>query len=150
MALDSSVNVSVSDNAFLFLLTFNGPGGILRVVNNLEDVTSRGVKFEAYPFSLNLAQDDGEKQPEIQITIDNVDRRIVESLRGGTKPIDCKLELIVSSAPDVVEKTIDFLKLVNVTYDAMSVTGTLASDTILEQRFPYDHYTGSEFPDLLW
>lgn len=150
MSLDQTVNVTASDNAIWFLLTFSGPAGDLRVVNNLEDVSSRGQTFKAYPFSLNLMEDDGERQPEIQISIDNVDRMIVETLRIDTSPISVKLEVVVSNAPDVVEKSIDFLRLANVEYNALTVTGTLVSDSIMEQRFPYPVFSSGEFPDIFY
>ena len=150
MSLEPTVNVSTSSDALLYLLTWTGKDGTTRVVNNLEDVTSRGQVFQAYPFSLNLQVDDGEKVPEIQIVIDNVDERLTTGIRGFLEAPTVKIELISSAQPDVIEKTIDFLRMESVTYDAMSIQAKLVSHNMLAKKFPAEVYDGTSYPDLMF
>ena len=151
MALDAIVNPSSINDALLFLLTItpkNSPP--LHFVNNNEAVISRGVTYMAYPFSLVLPTEDGEKITSLSLTIDNVDQSIITAIRETLEPPLVKVELIVSSFPDVVEKTIDFLILRNVSYDALSITGILESYNILARKFPYERYDPTRFPDLFY
>jgi len=146
-----AVNASSTDVAFWFLLTITPSGqSPIRFVNNNIDVTSRGDKFTAYPFSLRLPTDDGEKVPTVTLTIDNVDRAIVESIRGQLYPPSVKIEVVTSTYPDIVEKTIDFLALRSVDYDSLTITGTLEARGILNQRFPKESYTASIFPGIFY
>ncbi len=150
MALLPVVNQSSTNQAFLFLLTFTTPGSVIRVVNNNEDIVSRGETYTAYPFNIVLDADTGEKQPEIKLTIDNVDQYLVEMIRGLLDPPAIKLELILSGSPDTVEKTIDYLRLGNVNYDAMSIQAIMRPINILQRKFPSTSYTASRFADLFF
>ena len=151
MALEPVVNASATDEAFLFLLTItDSSGDVLRVVNNNEEVISRGNTFIAYPFSIILANDDGNTLPVLQLTIDNVDQMIVEGIRESLQPPMFLLELVLSSDPDTVEKSISQLRLGNIKYDALSVTGILTPMNTLTRRFPAESYTPVNYPGLFY
>jgi hypothetical protein len=79
-----------------------------------------------------------------------VDRAIVEAIRAQSTPPAVKLEVVTSTYPDIVEKTIDFLYLRSVDYDALTITGTLEARGILNQRFPKESYTASIFPGIFY
>jgi hypothetical protein len=152
MALVPAVNRSTTDEAFFVLLTImpaDGQGTIF-VVNNLEPITSRGQVFEAYPFAISLPQDTGESQPSVTISIDAVDQRIIEIMRALQEPPTVKIEVVMLSTLDVVDKTIDFLELTNVQYNALTVTGTLRPVNFLSMPAIDAIYSGVEFPDLVW
>ena len=147
----AAVNASSTDVAFWFLLTITpGAGSPIRFVNNRENVTSRGNEFLAYPFSVVLPTDDDQRVPTVRLTIDNVDRAIVEAIRAQSTPPLVKLEVVTSTYPDIVEKTLDFLNLRSVDYDAMAISGTLEARGILNQRFPRENYTAGVFPGLFY
>jgi hypothetical protein len=119
-------------------------------VNTNEDVTSRGNVYMAFPFEFELPSDNGETQPVIKIKAANSSQELIESVRAIIDPPTVKLEVIASTAPDVVEKTIDFLSLTNVEYDALSITFTLQPINILARSFPNTFYDATEFPDLMY
>ena len=147
----AAVNASSTDVAFWFLLTITpGSGAPIRFVNNRTDVSSRGETFMAYPFSAVLPTDDDQRVPTVRLTIDNVDRAIVEAIRAQSTPPAVKLEVVTSTYPDIVEKVIDFLYLRSVDYDALTITGTLEARGILNQRFPKESYTASIFPGIFY
>ncbi|MBW1803819.1 MAG: DUF1833 family protein, partial [Deltaproteobacteria bacterium] len=63
MALASIVNSQQVQDALLWILEFTDHNGatVLRAVNNLEDVTSNGNLYTAFPFELTLPPDDGQR-----------------------------------------------------------------------------------------
>lgn len=143
-------NASASSEVFLYLLTITDPEDTnpAYLVNNSEPIISRGITYQPYPFNIVLGEDDGVRIPTIKLTIDNVDQSITEYIRSTLKPPYIKIELVLSSQPDVIEKSLDNMKLRNVTYDAMTVQGTLEYVNVLTSRFPDASYTAVEFPAL--
>lgn len=138
-----------SDIVFLCLLTFSMPGvEPLRVVNNTVDIMSRGQLYQAYPFNIILPEDQPDKLPSVRIDLDNVDRTIMEWIRGFSVAPQMRLEVITNVNYDVVERAIGFLKLSQVDYDALTIRATLNVDNILSRRFPADDYDPIQFPGL--
>jgi len=143
-ALASSSNV-----AWLVLLTITATDlPPLRVVNNSEPITSRGNVFEPYPFAVTLPSDDSDQMPTVTLSISNLDAAIVQFVRGQRDAPAVAVELVTSAFPDIVEKSLTFLKLVTVTYDAMTLQGRLDVDDFLTQRFPAEAYVPPLFPGL--
>ena len=148
MALTPHINLPEIDVAFLHLLTITAQGDVIRLVNNNEDIVSRGDTFLAYAFALALPIDDGERQPELLLTVDNVDQRLVKAIRELLEPPLIKFEMALSISPDTVEQTIDFLRADFVNYDAMQIQLRLRPQNVMGRRFPYSRYVPSEYPDL--
>jgi hypothetical protein len=148
MALQPTINLPEVDVAFWFLLTIKANKDTIRVVNNYEDVVSRGDTFMAYPFALALPADDGEAMPELMLNIDNVDQRLVKAIRELLEPPDVTFEMVLSSAPDTVERTIDFLRADFVSYDAMGIQMRLRPNSIMGRNFPTSRYLPGRYPDL--
>lgn len=145
------INASSTDAAFLYLLTITPYGEEpIYLVNNLEPVTSRGITYQPYPFSMILPADDSSRIPAVTITIDNVDKLLIEAIRGQLRPPSIKLELITTMDPDNPEKVLDFLELRDVTYDAMTIQGTLAVANIMSQSWPKERYDPVSFPDIFY
>lgn len=72
-----------SGAVMLACLTFDHPtmAAPVRVVNNTQDVTHDGQIYTALPFEVTLPDDIEDRVPSLEITIDNVDRTLVELLR---------------------------------------------------------------------
>lgn len=154
MPLSSNANVAAnaisSPVAWLVLLTFTLPNkDPLRVVNNTLDVVSRGNTFQACGFEIILPSDDGEAIPNVKLTIPNADREIVEWIRGFPTAPTLMMEIVLSNQPDIVERSIDWMRLSNVTYDAIQITGTLAVENVLSAGFPGEKYSPVRFPGLI-
>lgn len=152
MALVPSVNLPITTDAFFILLTFTSPttGEVFRVVNNNEDVVSREQTYTAYPFMISLPSDTDGEQRRATISIDNVSRDITRYVRESLDPPMVKIELVLSSSLNIVEKTVDFLRLISVDYDAFTVTGTLEPYDFLNLPAIDSMYNGTEFPDLVY
>ena len=70
MSLKPTIYQTSTDNALLWLLTITTSNEIIRLVNNMEDIVSRGNKYTAYPFNISLPVEDGSKQ----LSLDAYDR----------------------------------------------------------------------------
>ena len=150
--LNNQVNMLNGDQAYLFLMTIEDPESstILRVVNNLEDVESRGETYTAFPFEVTLPPDTGSAPAGVRVTTFNVGRELMEILRGTFNPPKVKLELVLSGDTSIVEKSIDFMVLRNLEYNIDSVTFTLNSSSIFARKTCNGIYSQNEFPALLF
>lgn len=144
-----STNASATEVAWLFLLTLTMPGLTpLRVCNNNVPFVSRGQTYEPFPFRVTLPSDDSDQLPKVKLEIANVSGEIIEFIRTSRDAPTIVVELVTSAYPDVVEKQLSFLKLTSVTYDAMTVEGSLDMDNFLSQKFPSEGYTPVPFPAI--
>ena len=152
MAIDAVVNQNTTDVALLWLLTVSDPASkvVLRAVNNLEDVTSRGEVYTAFPFDLVLPPDTGDRPQNLQLSVANVGRDLINVLRAQMEPPEVKIELVTSTMPDTVEKTLDFFKVRSAQYDAMAINFTLSPSNIFARSTCTATYNGHEFPAMLW
>lgn len=150
LAARRAVNAQETGEVFLMLLTIahaelEQP---IRVVNDGRNCTSRGHEFIAFPFEISLPGDLEDTLPTVTLTIDNVDRQIVTTLRGIASPPTVSLEVVLASSPDIVEAGPFDMTLKTATYDALTVSGSLAFEDVLNEPFPYDSYLPSNYPGL--
>jgi hypothetical protein len=144
-----TVNASATGIAWIFLLTLTMPGLTpLLVCNNNEPFVSRGQTFQPFPFKITLPSDDSDTLPKVSLEIANVSGEIIEFIRTSKFAPKVVVELVTSAYPDIVEKQLNFLKLTSVTYDAMTVSGSLDMDNFLSQKFPVEGYTPIPFPAI--
>jgi hypothetical protein len=137
--------------AWLFLLKIETPSNPpLYLVNNNEEFMSNGINYLPYPFQLVLPEDTGDKLPTVTLTISNIDGAIIEAIRGFSEAPEISVKLVSSAYPDLVEKELNYLKLRNVSYDAMTVTGQLETINVLSRRFPEGTYDPVHFPAIFY
>ena len=136
-----------TDDVWLVLLTITHPSLTtpLRFVNNYESVTSGGDLYIAFPFEIEFPGQDPDSAGEARITIDNIDRQIVTTIRSISSPPEVTLEVILAATPNTIEASFSGMVLRDVTYDVQKVTGTLRFEDIMSeplsvqmtpQRFP--------------
>lgn len=105
-AFAHEVQADTSDDPLLILLTITHDdlAEPLRFVRNHVDIVSRGATFTAFPFEF-AAPGEAEQGPaNARIVIDNIDRRIVETIRALTTPPSVLVEIVLGSDPDEVEE----------------------------------------------
>lgn len=137
------------DQAVLLLVTLFPPSfPIIRIVNNLEDVTSNGNVFTAFPVRIELSADDGKTLQTVKMTIDNVTLEMIEWLRSVTSPIPVTIQTIFSGSPDIIEQQISDLIIRSIKYNSMTIEATLFADDDLNQIVPSDTYNSNDFPGL--
>ena len=99
----------------------------IRVVNNMKDVTFNGETFIGFPFDITLASESEETISDVELKIDNIDRRLVESIRGIQTPPDILLQ-VISVAPDgtVTQELGDMHFIIqDVNADVLTISATL-------------------------
>lgn len=152
MPLATAVNIENLEDAFLWLITVTDPVSnvVLLGVNNLEDVTSRGKTYTAFPFELVLPTDDGQRPQSMELRCMNVAQELTQVMRATLAPPKVKLELVLSSTPDVVEKTLDHFVVQDATYDSRVVTFTLSPSNAFARKTVSADYNQREFPALFF
>jgi hypothetical protein len=121
-----------------------------------EDAPVRGgeaVDFVSFPFTFSLAPIENTAVKEIQITIDNVDRRIVENLdlavADTTKIQVCYRPFLASDLTGPQMDPPPTFTLSSVTVTALTVTARARISIDLNGAFPRRIYTAAEFPALI-
>lgn len=135
---------------FLMLVTFYHESfdKPIRLVNNLEDIVSRGDNYVAFPFDLAMPPDDGETLPVVQITAQNATIELIDELRSIQSQMALRIELILASSPDYVEALIDDMRVASIQYDKQTIQMTCTVDDLLNTSFPSERYLPSNFPGL--
>jgi hypothetical protein len=144
-----SGNAPQTDEVWLVLLTISHADipEPIRVVNNNENVTSRGHEFIAFPFDISLPGEDPDMPSKARLRIDNLDRRVVNTIRAITSPPNVTLEVILASDPNTVEISFEGLTMREVEYDVQAVTGDLVYESIYTEPVT-STMTPSRFPGL--
>lgn len=120
----------------------------IRVCTAGEDVVSNGETYQAFPFEITMPDDTDEAPPTVRLTIDAVDRRIIEAVRAAEGAIAVQMQVVFSSDLDQVEVMPGEFKLTEVEYSALSVEGTLSYEDILSEPYPADTFTPAKFPGM--
>lgn len=134
----------------LFLLTLEHDDleGPVRLVNNQEAITSRGNEYSPCAFEITLPDDKAEELPKLRLTIDNVAREIVQTVRDLASAPTVTIEIVLASDPDTVEATAANATLETAEYDALSVVGTFGWDDLLAEPFPSGTFDPLTHPGL--
>lgn len=146
-----SQNTEATDEVWLILLRIRHasitPGGVLRCVNNIENITggSDNEEYVAYPFQLDLPGEEEDQPSVAKLRIDNVDLQLVEAVRGLPSPATVDFEVIIASQPTVVEIGLNGLTLRVVDYDKFELVGTITLEEIFTEPVSLD-ITPSRLP----
>jgi len=136
---------------FFVLIEITHPslGTPFTLSSDAKPVVSNGVIYNPFPFEIAMPDDDPEKIQTASLTIDNIDRSIVAAVRAfGNTPAEVMISVVTSATPDTVEMATGPLTLRDVTYDAMTVQGTLRFEEILNEPFPGDLVSPATMPGV--
>lgn len=125
-------------------------GGPLRFVQDLQDLTSNGNVYTAFPFQIRLPVDSDEGVIKVLLTIDNIDRSIAQAIRTmpPSSPPEVQVDLVIASQPDTVELSLPGMTLRNITGDAFRIEGELFMDEDDLLPYPEGLFTPQSFPGL--
>lgn len=145
----ASLNAQETGEVWLVLLTISHPDlpTPIRVVNNNEDITSRGNVYQAFPFEIVLPGEDPDSPPRASIRIDNVDRSVIGLIRSISSAPSVTIEVILASQPNTVEIAYSSLALRNVRYDPSTIEGELFFEPLFNEPITAT-MTPSRFPGL--
>lgn len=150
-----------TDVAIVVLLTIASPEltDAIRVCNipvekfsdlgeNVYGCISNGQRYLFLPFDISLPQDDKTGAVTAKLTIDNVNRQIVQYARQTKQALNITIQLVLSNNLDYVEFEFKDFKLTNVNYNGFQVSGNLSVDYLGLEPFPQGRFTPSGFPGL--
>jgi len=133
----------------------------IRVVNDIIDYVYLTNTYVGCPFAFNLISDSENRPPRAQISIQNVDRNIGNTLINISDTIDIKLTIVASnqfnltvdprveiSSPSVIEYEADFLTLKNVSVNVGTIKGTIESFDFTREPWPFVRATKERLPGL--
>lgn len=145
-----AVAAQETGEAFLVLLTISHAdlAAPIRVSSDAVNTTSRGETYVAFPFDLALPDDNRSSAPRARLTIDNVDRQIVEAMRLIQSPPTVLMEVVLASDPDTVEAEFPAFKLRSVEVDILTVRGDLTIELFEDEPYPAGSFVPSAFPGL--
>jgi hypothetical protein len=103
--------------------------------------------YIAFPFQLDLPGEDQDAASPARLRIDNVDRQIVEAIRGLSGPPTANLEVVLASQPETVEIGFYDLTIRSADYDAMVIEAAMTYEAIFTEPVSFD-MTPSRFPGL--
>ncbi|MDD3492348.1 MAG: DUF1833 family protein [Candidatus Thermoplasmatota archaeon] len=146
----AAVFAQETEEVFLILVTVEHQEmeNPIRLVNNIENIISRGESYLACPLQIELPIDADEQSPVAKLTMDNLDKIIIAALRTISDPPTVHLELVRASAPDVIEAAFYDLTLKQVNYDYFKIEGMLTYENLLAEPWPAHTFTPSYFPGL--
>lgn len=135
---------------WLMLLTITHPdfAAPLLFVNNELDIVSNGDTYIAFPFMLELPSERDDELPEVNLTISNIDGRIMEEIRQISSAPTVTLNIISSNDLDLIEVGPLTFSMNAVDFNALTLTGKLAYEPILDQGYPNTRQLPSNFPGM--
>lgn len=120
----------------------------ITVICDKVNYTIGGVLYTAFPFRTTLPPEYEDRPPRIRLEIDNVDRTIVQAIRTMTSPPTITLDVVLASAPTVVEAGPYVFTLLSVDYDALVVSGELGNENVLELQSPDGRYWPNDYSGM--
>lgn len=124
-------------------------GRLSSTVNDIVyGVESRGRDYIFIPMQLTLPTEEPDGTPRFNITFNDVTRYLIPYFRQLTSSLKVKLELILSSTPDVVEAEFPDFSLSGFTYNADTISAELTVESLAQEPFPAHTMTPSYFPGL--
>ncbi|UWQ77604.1 DUF1833 domain-containing protein [Leisingera sp. S132] len=120
----------------------------IRLVPNTEPVTRLGKVFEPLAFNVSLPDEEAEGVPVVGWTADNVDRRLVQALRLVRGVVQASIVWVLAETPDIDEWPPLEVEMRAAEYDALTISGTMSVETILEQQFGSKVFNPANTPGI--
>ncbi len=110
---------------------------------------SNSNQYLTIPFQISLPDDDPEKLLTAKLSIDNIDRSIISTIRQmGTIPGTLQIQIVTMSHPNNVEYDSGELTMRDVQYDALTVSTTMSFENILHEPYPGDRVSPVTAPGV--
>ena len=151
--MHTMVRAQQTKEVFVALITIAHPSlisGPIRLVQDLQNLTSNGNLYTMFPFRLILPEDSDQGVPQVMLNIDNVSQEIYATIKAlpPQSPPTISIDLVVQSQPDIVEFSLPNLTLREVSADLLVIEGTLRGDEEDLNEFPQDAFTPQNTPGL--
>lgn len=111
---------------------------------------SRGNNFLYAAVDITLPNEEDRSPPTSKLILQNVTRDLIPLARSISTPASVMIETVLASAPDTVEITFPAMDMVNLTYNAATLTFDLSIDAMVTEPFPADTFSPAYFPGLFY
>jgi hypothetical protein len=132
-----------------------GNGTTLYVVNNPENISVNSQEYDCRGFQFDPPEETEDGFSSARVNIDNTDQVFTPYLRNLFGPIRATFRVVsqtdLTATPaefDNVEFLSRPLELRNVSYNGVTVTGTLVYHDTLKSRYPAGSFSQQGFPGL--
>lgn len=133
----NSLVTNLTDEVWYVLLVLQiGASYYYLCANSATNVVSNGITYQPYPFDVVLPTDSLDSIDTVQITIDNVDRLLVDALRAANEPLTFILRFVLASQPNQIELELTDLESDQISFDAHTISAVLNMTDTLNQQFP--------------
>lgn len=119
------------------------------VVNDRVNVTSNAQEYIAFPFEIRLPDSLEDAPPRAQLLISNVSREIGQAIRDISTAATVTIFVVLRVDPDTIEAQFPTMRLTNIRYDALQVSGDLEFEDLTREPFPARIFSPAEFPGLI-
>ncbi len=132
----------------------NNPGKALRLSTTDDEqvvygVVSNGHEYTFLPVQVSLPNEDESQAPKCSMTIHDVTRYLIPFIRQQlTGPANVKLDMVLSTTPNIIEASFTGFMLTSVTYNANTITADLTMVNYDREPFPQHSFSPIYFPGL--
>ncbi len=123
-------------------------GGLTTDTEKVYGTTSNLEDYVFLPVRIKLPDDTDDGPGEMQLEIDNVHRAYTETIRSVFTPVTCQVDIVMDNALDTIDASWPEFKLLNIKYNATTITGTLRLETLETEPYPAGSFVPSYFSGL--
>ena len=149
-AFIEACNASQTDECFIILIAITHDTLPVPILINTsgQDVVSNGDTYLFCPVEVTLSNDNDDTPPQAKLVIDNIDRTVVSAVRSIITPPSVTLSLIAASAPDTIEVSFTDFKMKEVSYNELTIEGTLTLEGLFQEPAIGYTFSPTYFPGL--
>ncbi|MCA0961140.1 DUF1833 family protein [Salipiger bermudensis] len=107
-----------------------------------------GEEYLPFPFEISLPDDRDKGFPVLKWSASNVSREIIGQFRAITGEVLGRVVYVLTSHPDVVEVGPFEVEITGIEYDALTISGVMTIEPILQEQFGYLEMTPGTTPAL--
>jgi hypothetical protein len=121
---------------------------LLDFEKQLRGTISRNSNFGFLPMNLTLPNEGEDAEYIMKVTLYGIGTELTPVLRGSIEPATVIAEVVLASAPNVVEMTFAAFELTDTDVAAGDVTLDLSIDSYAAEPYPADTFTPARFGSL--
>jgi len=146
------------EEVFVILITLSHPNltDDIRIASDNRDTLTTGRKgvisndkeFTYIPFSITLPNLERDILPAVRTSIDNVSREIVAVLSTLTSAPYARVQVALSTDPDIVEYDLQGLRFTDTSFNELTIDGIFSAEFYFLEPYAAVRFTPSRFPGL--
>ena len=141
-----------TSEAFVHIISITPPG-VFFTDNSVAVTQFAGLPeeqiYNPMPFNFVAPYNQEGQLTEARLVIDNVSRQLIDDIRNLSAPLNIDVSVIAVSAPDDVVASYPNAQLRNVSYDQLSISGSLVLENLQAENFS-QLMTGKDYPALFF